>query len=283
MPLLPIVRLGHPALRDVAMALDPGGIGDSGVQALIDSMIETMRAARGVGLAAPQVGISLQIFVYEQAPPPPPAAPAAGAGGAMDAGAAEPASPAAAAAPDAGGATEAAAPDALPAIPLRTVINPMLTPQAGELVYDWEGCLSIPDLRGLVPRHPAVRVRCLDREGRPLDYVAHGLEARIIQHEFDHLNGVVFLDRMRDLKTLACREEWERYMAPGAAADDSDVVDDGEGSSPPPADDGSPPSGNPADSADPAVAGSPPHPTVAAAPAATVTDAPAAPAGREAI
>jgi len=109
-------------------------------------------------------------------------------------------------------------------IPLHVVINPMLTPQAGELVYDWEGCLSIPDLRGLVPRHPAVRVRGLDRLGRALDYVAEGFEARIVQHEYDHLNGVVFLDRMRDLKGLAFRDEWERYMAAGAA-DPPDPLD----------------------------------------------------------
>jgi len=99
-----------------------------------------------------------------------------------------------------------------PEIPLRVVINPMITPRSGDLVYDWEGCLSIPDLRGLVPRHPEVRVRGLDREGQPLDYLAAGLEARIVQHEFDHLNGVIFLDRMRDLRSLAYFEEWESYM-----------------------------------------------------------------------
>jgi len=97
-------------------------------------------------------------------------------------------------------------------IPLRIVINPMVEPDAGELVYDWEGCLSIPDLRGLVPRHPAVRVRGLDRQGRPLDFAASGFEARIVQHEFDHLNGVLFLDRMRDLKSLAFYDEWKAHL-----------------------------------------------------------------------
>jgi peptide deformylase len=202
MPLRPIVRLGHPTLRGVAQALPPGRLAEPAVQELIDDLIETMRAARGVGLAAPQVGTSLQVFVYELAPPQ--AAP-------------QPSS--ATPAPDA--AAEKPPPDsertAAAAIPLHVVVNPMLTPMAGELVYDWEGCLSIPDLRGLVPRHPAVRVRGLDRQGQPLDYVAQGFEARIIQHEYDHLNGVVFLDRMRDFKALAFREEWERYMAAGAA------------------------------------------------------------------
>ena len=222
MPVRPIVRLGHPALRSVAQALPPGRIGDPAIQELVDDMIETMRAAHGVGLAAPQVGTALQIFVYEMAPPPPAPevsaqdVPASDVSGAPDA----PAPPAERRPPEAqasGTTAREAVREASGPIPLHVVINPMLTPQAGELVYDWEGCLSIPDLRGLVPRHPAVRVRGLDRLGQALDYVAQGFEARIVQHEFDHLNGVVFLDRMRDLKGLAFRDEWERYMAAGAA------------------------------------------------------------------
>ena len=98
------------------------------------------------------------------------------------------------------------------------VINPMVEPIPGELVYDWEGCLSIPDLRGLVPRHPAVRVRGLDPVGAPLDYRADGFEARIVQHEFDHLNGVVFLDRMRDLQSLSFYDEWDQYLREAGAA-----------------------------------------------------------------
>jgi len=172
MPVRPIVRLGHPALRTPAQPVAAGQLALAATQKLIDDMVETMRAASGVGLAAPQVGVGLQIFVYE-------AGPRSGENS---------------------------------AIPLHAVIDPMLTPLSGEMVYDWEGCLSIPDLRGLVPRHPGVRVRGLDRDGRPLDYAASGFEARIIQHEFDHLHAVVFLDRMRDFKTLAFYDEWERYM-----------------------------------------------------------------------
>jgi peptide deformylase len=107
---------------------------------------------------------------------------------------------------------EAAETERGPAIPLHVVINPMITPHSRELIYDWEGCLSIPDLRGLVPRNLSVRVQGLDREGRPLDYVAEGFEARIVQHEYDHLNGVIFLDRMRDLRSLSYTDEWEHYM-----------------------------------------------------------------------
>jgi peptide deformylase len=148
-------------------------------------MVDTMRDARGVGLAAPQIGVGFQVFVYASEGHP------------------------------------ARHPD----IPLRVVINPMITPHSRELVYDWEGCLSIPDLRGMVPRHLAVRIQGMDRDGRPLNYVANDFEARIVQHEYDHLNGIIFLDRMRDLRTLGYMEEWNEYMAgqEGWDADDTAV------------------------------------------------------------
>jgi len=178
MAVLPIVRLGHPALRTPAEPVGEERIGTDDLRRLVADMVETMRAADGVGLAAPQVGLGLQLFVYE--------------------------------------AHDPEQPDE--SIPLRVVINPMVEPHSRELVYDWEGCLSIPDLRGLVPRYPEVRVRATDDQGRPLDYVASGFEARIVQHEFDHLNGIVFLDRMRDLQSLAFYEEWESYLSDGEAA-----------------------------------------------------------------
>ena len=182
MPVLPIVRMGDPVLRTPAEPVSPARLSAPDFQRFLDDMVDTMRDADGVGLAAPQVAEGLQVFVYE----------VAGEEGAESADA--------------------------EAIPLRIVINPMVEPESGELVYDWEGCLSIPDLRGLVPRYPAVRVRGLDRQGRPLDYSASGFEARIVQHEFDHLNGVLFLDRMRDLKSLAFYDEWEAHLR--GAADD---------------------------------------------------------------
>ncbi|HWM91464.1 MAG TPA: peptide deformylase [Thermoanaerobaculia bacterium] len=172
MPVRPIVRLGHPALRKPAQPAAPERIREAELQQLIEDMVETMREAAGVGLAAPQIGIELQVFIY----------------------AAE------------------GHPERHPDIPLHVVINPMITPHHRELVYDWEGCLSIPDLRGMVPRQLAVRVQGLDRDGRRLDYVASDFEARIVQHEYDHLNGIVFLDRMRDLRTLGYTEEWNEYM-----------------------------------------------------------------------
>jgi len=181
MPIRPIVRLGHPALRQPAERVALARLRGVEIQTLIDDLFETMRAADGVGLAAPQLGSGLQLFVYGF---------------------------------DADGEDPGIAP--------RVVVNPMLEPEPGGLVHDWEGCLSIPDLRGLVPRHPAVRVRALDREGNATQFRVEGLEARIVQHEFDHLNGVVFLDRMRDLHSLAFFDEWREYFAdraqPAAAA-----------------------------------------------------------------
>jgi peptide deformylase len=243
MSIRPIVRLGHPALRIVAEPVAAGALADPATQELVDDMIDTMRSAHGVGLAAPQIAVLSQIFVYEVAPL---ARMRQGdeEGGDGDHEGEEDEDDDAYDEEDEEDAEgfeegdedfaedldedeegdEAEEVDAsdregeppLPAIPLHVVVNPMLTPLAGDPVYDWEGCLSIPDLRGLVPRHPAVRVRGLDRHGQAIDYVASGFEARIVQHEFDHLNGVVFLDRMGDFKALAYREEWERYMAPDA-------------------------------------------------------------------
>ncbi len=181
--ILDILRLGHPSLREPARPLDAGELAAPEVQALIDDMIETMRAASGVGLAAPQVGRDLQLFVWEAEAPDGEAPPSA-----------------------------------------RAIANPMIEPESGELIYEWEGCLSIPELRGLVPRHPAIRLHGIDRDGSQVDEIVEGFEARIVQHENDHLNGVVFLDRMRDLRSLAFREEWERYLARAEEPARKDVV-----------------------------------------------------------
>lgn len=183
MPVRPIVRLGHPALRSPAQPVPPERIREAEIQRLIDDMVETMHDAAGVGLAASQIGVELQIFVYA-----------------------------------------ASHAEHHPDIPLHVIINPMITPHGRELVYDWEGCLSIPDLRGMVPRHPSVRVQGLDRAGDRLDYLASDFEARVVQHEYDHLNGIVFLDRMRDLRTLGFMEEWSEHMHGDASWDVDDTA-----------------------------------------------------------
>ena len=179
MAVLPIVRMGNPVLRTPAAPVPPEVLASPAAQQLIDDMVETVLDADGVGLAAPQVGLAWQLFVYQADDDDDPA----------------------------GG------------IPLRVVVNPMVEPLPGEQVFDWEGCLSIPDLRGLVPRHPSVRLRGVDRHGHLEERVVEGFEARIVQHEYDHLNCVLFLDRMSDLKSLAFVDEWQEFL--------HDAADDG--------------------------------------------------------
>ncbi|HEY0783351.1 MAG TPA: peptide deformylase, partial [Thermoanaerobaculia bacterium] len=111
-----------------------------------------------------------------------------------------------------------------PPVPLHALFNPKVTPLSEEKAFDWEGCLSIPDLRGLVPRHTEVRIEALDRDGRPLDYVARGYEARIVQHELDHLDGIVFLDRMQGLGSLAYLDEWERFVLGPSREEDEEAA-----------------------------------------------------------
>lgn len=98
-----------------------------------------------------------------------------------------------------------------PAVAPRVLVNPVLSLEGEADQLGWEGCLSIPGLRGLVPRHPRLRVTAFDVEGAPLEFTAEGFHARVIQHEYDHLDGVLFLDRMTDLRSLSFEEEWEAY------------------------------------------------------------------------
>lgn len=195
MAVLDIVRLGHPALRTPAREVASEEFGSPALERLIDDLVETMRAAGCGGLSAPQVGAGSQVFVYEV---PPSEAP--------------PATPPRSSAPPA------------EAVPLTIVVNPVLHGKPGRMVHDWEGCSSVPDLLGLVPRHPEVRLRGLDREGQPVDRVVSALESRIVQHEHDHLNGIVFLDRMRDLKSLTYSSEWSSFVERGEQGERTAVV-----------------------------------------------------------
>lgn len=173
MAILKVARLGHPVLRTAARPVPLERLTSPPTQRLIDDMIETMREYNGAGLAANQVHVLEQIAVIEVTANP-------------------------------------RYPDA-PQIPLTVVINPVVTPLTQEMEEGWEGCLSVPDMRGQVPRYTAVRLQCYDRDARAVDVVAKEFFARVIQHEADHLNGVVYLDRMRNLSTLSHIAEWQRY------------------------------------------------------------------------
>lgn len=176
MSILKVARMGHPVLRACAKPVDPAEISSHRIQSLIDSMFETMQEYQGVGLAAPQVHESLRLFV--------------------------------AGFPPRRGAEEAEEEERMP---LMTLINPEIRVVGDATAEDWEGCLSIPDVRGRVPRALEIDVRAYDRRGRRIELHARGFTARVIQHETDHLDGILFFDRMKSLETLSFLEEYGRY------------------------------------------------------------------------
>jgi peptide deformylase len=171
MAILKVARMGHPVLRAKARALDRTEIRSAAVQKLIDDMLETMAEYHGVGLAAPQIHEGLRIFVA-----------------ALD-------------------AKEDGEGDDQPL----AIINPEITIVGSDVVEDWEGCLSIPDIRGRVPRAREITVRAFDRRGDRIELHAHDFPARVIQHETDHLDGVLFFDRMTSFETLTFLDEYSRY------------------------------------------------------------------------
>jgi peptide deformylase len=173
MSILKVARLGHPVLRKLAEPVSEKELRSEVTRQFVDDMVETMKEYDGVGLAADQVHVSKQIAVLE--------------------------------------VTENPRYPGKPLVPLTVLINPIITPLTEELEDDWEGCLSIPDMRGKVPRYKSIRVQGLDRNGAPLDFVASGFHARVVQHEWDHLNGKVYLDRMPDLSSLSFITEFARY------------------------------------------------------------------------
>jgi peptide deformylase len=177
MSILKVARMGHPVLRARAQAIDPADIKSPRLQQLIDDMLETMNEYHGVGLAAPQVHERVRLFV--------------------------------AGFPSRGKDRE----DDDSYVPLMALINPEITPLTTDTEEDWEGCLSIPEIRGRVPRHTEIEVKAYDRRGRRVSIHARGFTARVIQHETDHLDGVLFFDRMRSLETLTYLDEFNRYWS----------------------------------------------------------------------
>jgi peptide deformylase len=171
MSILKVARMGHPVLRAKARPIDRSDIRSAPVQRLIDDMMDTMAEYHGVGLAAPQIHESLRLFVA-----------------ALD---------------EADAEDDSREPIVL--------INPEITIVGTELVEDWEGCLSIPDIRGRVPRAREIKVRAFDRNGERIELHAHDFPARVIQHETDHLDGVLFFDRMRTFESLSFLDEYSRY------------------------------------------------------------------------
>jgi peptide deformylase len=166
--------MGDPVLRQEARTVTPEELASPEIQRLIDDMIETMRAANGAGLAAPQVGVLLRIAVIEVRP-------------------GNPRYP------------------YKPIIPLTVIVNPELTPLDTVTFATNEGCLSMPNVRGDLLRFENVGLRYLDREGAPHEETRRGLTAGTFQHEVDHLHGILFVDRMVDMSSLSTWDEFERH------------------------------------------------------------------------
>lgn len=164
-----ILRMGDPRLLRIAPALPEQMIGSAELGTLIADMFETMRDADGVGLAAPQIGVDLQlvIFGFDQAERYPEAE----------------------------------------AVPQTILINPLITPLSQEMDEDWEGCLSVPGLRGAVSRYTMIRYQGIDPDGRPIDRRADGFHARVVQHECDHLIGRLYPSRITDFSRFGFNEE----------------------------------------------------------------------------
>jgi peptide deformylase len=187
MAILKIARMGHPVLLRPAAPVDDPTAPE--IRRLVGDMLETMEDAPGTGLAAPQVHVPLRVVIFTVA-----AARASREGG-------DP-------------------------VPLTVLVNPEIEPLTDETALGWEGCLSVPDLAGLVPRFTRIRYRGVDLDGNRLEREADGFHARVVQHECDHLDGILYPQRMRDLRDLVFSTELKHWggEAPHEAAADPEPV-----------------------------------------------------------
>jgi peptide deformylase len=174
MAIRPVLKMGHPLLRQVARPVTE--FGTPALRELVRDMDDTMRALDGAGLAAPQIGVSLRVVIFEVRQNP--RYPQAGE------------------------------------VPYTVLLNPVLTPLGDETEDGWEGCLSVPGLRGLVPRHRRLHYRGYDLDGVPIDRTVEGFHARVVQHEVDHLDGILYPMRLRSLHDLG----FEDTLFPRGAA-----------------------------------------------------------------
>ena len=162
-----VPRMGHPVLREKAKPVEKFGTPE--LRALLDDMKETMAAKNGAGLAAPQIGVGQRVVIF-------------------------------------GVDKNPRYPDA-EEVPFTVLVNPKLVMLTREVEEDWEGCLSVPGMRGVVPRYTKLRYSGFDIEGNPIERVAEGFHARVVQHECDHLDGILYPQRMTDLSRFGFNEE----------------------------------------------------------------------------
>ena len=162
-----VLRMGHPLLQQVAAPVER--FGTAGLRQLVTDMDDTMHALNGAGIAAPQIGVSLRAVIFEVAHNP-------------------------------------RYPQAEP-VPYTVLINPVLDLLGDERDEAWEGCLSVPGLRGVVSRHTNLRYRGFDLDGRPIDRTVTGFHARVVQHEVDHLDGILYPLRVADMRSFGFEDE----------------------------------------------------------------------------
>jgi len=162
-----VLRMGHPVLREKAKPVED--LGSAELKQLVADMKETMAFKNGAGLAAPQIGVSQRVVIF-------------------------------------GVDANPRYPDAEP-VPFTVLVNPRLVMLTREVEEDWEGCLSVPGMRGVVPRYTKLRYTGFDEDGNPIERVAEGFHARVVQHECDHLDGILYPQRMTDLSKLGFIEE----------------------------------------------------------------------------
>lgn len=172
--ILEIIQLGHPVLRSTAQMVE--NVQDQRIQKLIDNLIATVSHANGVGIAAPQVAEGDRLFVVASRPNP-------------------------------------RYPHA-PVMEPTAMINPQLLAHSTEVIKDWEGCLSIPGIRGSVPRYQAIEIEYTDRNGKLQKQELTDFVARIFQHEYDHLDGIVFLDRLESTQDIVTEQEYQKRIVP---------------------------------------------------------------------
>jgi len=169
----PVLKMGEPFLLRVAA---PVTRFDAQLQELVADMDDTMRALSGAGLAAPQIGVSARVVIFELKDNP-------------------------------------RYPHITP-VPYTVLVNPLVTPLTAEQDEGWEGCLSVPGMRGLVPRYRRLRYRAFDQYGAPLERTVEGFHARVVQHEVDHLDGILFPQRVRDMRDFGFEDALAARMTP---------------------------------------------------------------------
>ena len=162
-----VLRMGHPVLREKAKPVEK--LGSPELKALVADMKETMKAQNGAGLAAPQIGVSQRVVIF-------------------------------------GVDKNPRYPDAEP-VPFTVLVNPRLVMLSRDVEEDWEGCLSVPGMRGVVPRYTKLRYSGFDEDGNPIEREAEGFHARVVQHECDHLDGILYPQRMTDMRTFGFTKE----------------------------------------------------------------------------